>query len=179
MPISKHEQSKTGKSEWLTPPNIIKSLGSFDLDPCAPVNRPWDTATLHYDIFDNGLIKPWNGRIWLNPPYGDKTAKWLQRMAEHNNGIALTFARTETQMFFESIWYRASALLFLKSRITFYNVDGKPGKWTGGGPSVLIAYNEANANALSNSGIPGAFIKDFQPINIIEKNTNQIRMETL
>ena len=34
--------------EWLTPPEIIRALGPFDLDPCAPVNRPWDTANDHY-----------------------------------------------------------------------------------------------------------------------------------
>jgi len=28
------------KDEWLTPPYIIKALGEFDLDPCAPINRP-------------------------------------------------------------------------------------------------------------------------------------------
>lgn len=30
--------------EWLTPPDILRALGPFDLDPCAPVNRPWDMA---------------------------------------------------------------------------------------------------------------------------------------
>ena len=25
-----------GKDEWLTPPEIIYSLGEFDLDPCSP-----------------------------------------------------------------------------------------------------------------------------------------------
>ncbi len=24
------------KEEWLTPPEIIQALGTFDLDPCAP-----------------------------------------------------------------------------------------------------------------------------------------------
>jgi hypothetical protein len=34
--------------EWLTPPEIITSLGMFDLDPCTPSVRPWDTAKKHY-----------------------------------------------------------------------------------------------------------------------------------
>lgn len=59
-----------GKDEWLTPPEIIKALGQFDLDPCAPVVRPWDTAERHYSIKDNGLMLPWSGRVWCNPPYG-------------------------------------------------------------------------------------------------------------
>ena len=94
-----HNQSD-GKDEWLTPPEIIKALGEFDLDPCAPVKRPWPTAEKHYTIQDNGLLKPWQGRVWCNPPYND-AAKWLARCAEHGNAIALVFARTETKMFFE------------------------------------------------------------------------------
>ena len=34
--------------EWLTPPDIIKALGEFDLDPSSPINRPWETAKKHY-----------------------------------------------------------------------------------------------------------------------------------
>ena len=30
--------------EWLTPPYVLDALGEFDLDPCSPVVRPWDTA---------------------------------------------------------------------------------------------------------------------------------------
>ena len=118
------ERSANGKSEWLTPPEIIKALGEFDLDPCAPVNRPWDTAKKHYTITDNGLRQTWEGRVWLNPPYGNETAEWMKRLALHGDGIALTFARTETRMFFESIWGKADAILFLKGRLRFYNVDG-------------------------------------------------------
>lgn len=47
----------------------IRALGPFDLDPCSPVGRPWDTAAQHHTIHDNGLLKPWSGRVWLNPPY--------------------------------------------------------------------------------------------------------------
>jgi hypothetical protein len=34
--------------DWLTPPDIIAALGPFDLDPCSPETRPWDTAAKHY-----------------------------------------------------------------------------------------------------------------------------------
>lgn len=64
------------KDEWLTPPAIIKSLGEFDLDPCSPIVRPWDTAKTHFDINTDGLKMPWFGRVWLNPPYGDQTFNW-------------------------------------------------------------------------------------------------------
>ena len=54
--------------EWLTPPDIIRALGPFDLDPCSPGVRPWDMATKHYTVADDGLYRPWVGRVWLNPP---------------------------------------------------------------------------------------------------------------
>ena len=136
-----------GKDEWLTPPELIKALGEFDLDPCAPIIRPWDTAKNHYSIKDNGLTKEWVGRVWCNPPYGSETGKWLARCAEHKNATALIFARTETRQFFENIWGKATAVAFLKGRISFYHVTGKKGG-TSGAPSMLVTWDDVNANEL-------------------------------
>lgn len=150
-----HDRVETGKEEWLTPPEIIKALGPFDLDPCAPINLPWPTAENHYTIEDNGLIKPWHGRVWLNPPYGGETGKWMRRMKDHGNGIVLIFARTETQTFHECVWGVADAVLWIKGRLTFCNVDGTKPKNSGGAPSVLIAYGKDNADRLRACGITG------------------------
>jgi hypothetical protein len=156
------ERVTNGKDEWLTPPEIIKALGRvFDLDPCSPVVRPWDTATHHLTIHDDGLLTPWpeNARIWLKPPYGDQCSLWMKKMARHGNGIALTFARTETKMFFESVWPKAQAVLFIKGRLQFYHVSGQSCKMNAGAPSVLIAYGEENSDALSKVTHLGKFIK--------------------
>lgn len=146
------------KDEWLTPPEIIKALGTFDLDPCAPIIRPWDTAKQHYTMLDNGLLKEWTGRVWCNPPYGQETKKWFQRCAAYGNAICLTFARTETKMFFESVWPLADAVFFLQGRLRFYNVKGDRGG-TAGAPSILIAYGRENVEALRNSGLKGKLIE--------------------
>jgi hypothetical protein len=146
------------RDEWLTPPHVLKALGPFDLDPCAPVRRPWDTAATHYTVHDNGLTKPWHGRVWLNPPYGNNTTRWIQRLAEHGNGVALIFARTETGTFFPWVWEHATSLLFLKGRLAFHFSDGSPSKTSAGAPSVLIAYGQANAEALANSGLAGKLL---------------------
>lgn len=147
------------KDEWLTPPHIIKALGDFELDPCSPGDRrPWDTAARHYCIHDNGLTQPWEGRVWLNPPYGHEAKKWLGRLADHGNGIALVFARTETATWFEYIWARANAVLFLRGRLHFHHVDGSRAKANSGAPSALVAYGDANARALGDSGLAGQFV---------------------
>ncbi len=136
------------KDEWLTPPELIKSLGEFDLDPCSPINRPWSTARNHFTEADNGLLKIWTGRVWCNPPYVT-ASKWMARCSEHGNAIALAFARTETKMFFDTVWNCADAILFLKGRLTFLNVDGSRPKFTGGAPSCLVAYGKPNGEALA------------------------------
>jgi len=145
--------------EWLTPPDLLRALGSFDLDPCAPVVRPWDMALQHYTVFDNGLSKPWAGRVWCNPPYGLEAAHWLARCADHGNAIALIFARTETEAFFDHVWKKADALLFIKGRLHFHYVTGERAEFNGGAPSVLIAYGMDNARSLRDCGIAGQFVK--------------------
>lgn len=141
-------RAANNKEEWLTPPDLVKALGHFDLDPCSAVNMPWKIADKEYTIEDDGLTKEWFGRVWLNPPYGNKTGLWLKRLKEHGNGLALIFARTDTRMFFDYVWDYADAILFLKGRIAFYNVDGTKGAYSGGAPSIILAYGEGNVESL-------------------------------
>jgi hypothetical protein len=146
-----------GHVEWLTPPELIEALGAFDLDPCSPVSRPWDTARAHFTIEDDGLSKDWTGRVWLNPPYDDKAEVWLKRLADHGNGIALIFARTDTRAFHAQVWDRADAALFIKGRVAFYTVAGIARR-ANGAPSVLAAYGEQNIGSLETIRDRGKFI---------------------
>ncbi len=150
---------KGATDEWLTPPELVRVLGPFDLDPCSPVKRPWDTAKMHYTINDNGLAKPWAGRVWLNPPYGPATGKWLARLADYGDGIALIFARTETRMFFMNVWNKADAVLFMEGRIHFYRPNGTKSLHNSGAPSVLVAYGSKNAQCLEHTMVAGKFIR--------------------
>ena len=171
--IGGHQRAYRGHSdEWLTPPAIIDALGPFDLDPCSPVHRPWDTAKLHYTIEDDGLAKPWgDNRVFMNPPYGPETGKWLEKLANHGNGIALIFARTETEIFHRWVWQRADAILFLRGRLYFHKISGERGRSNAGGPSALIAYNPANADKLRTCGIAGHFV-DLQGRMSKSSNSN-------
>jgi len=159
--IGGHQSAAMLKDEWLTPPEIISALGVFDLDPCSPIDRPWDTAKKHYTIKDNGLMQPWIGRIWLNPPYGNYTKLWMYRLVQHGNGIALIFARTETEFFQRVVFQEANAIFFIKGRLYFHHVDGTKAAHNSGAPSVLVAYGENNIDCLreNNSGIGGTLIR--------------------
>lgn len=151
MGLSSHQSARMKNDEWLTPPEILNALGPFDLDPCAPVNRPWPTAAQHYTREDDGISQQWHGRVWLNPPFGRFAAEWMRRMREHDNGIALLPARTETVMFFDSVWGSAAAVLFMRGRPHFHFVDGSRAKFNSGAPIALVAYGAANAMALYRS----------------------------
>lgn len=151
--------TKTGRGEtdnWITPGWLLERLGGFDLDPCPCDGQPWPTALRHLE--GDGLAQPWEGRVWLNPPYGPQLGRWLAKLADHGDGIALVFARTETRAFFDAVWGRASGLLFLRGRLHFCRPDGTRAAGNAGGPSVLIAYGRENAAALRLSGIDGAYV---------------------
>ena len=158
MAMGRHQSANMKKDEWLTPPEILRALGDFDLDPCAPICRPWDTAERHYTVLDDGLSRDWKGRVWCNPPYGREAEKWLARLAEHGNGIALLFARTETRMFFSQVWPKARGVLFIEGRLHFHHADGSRAAANAGAPSVLVAYGDANAECLRVSEIAGQFV---------------------
>lgn len=152
MGLSSHQRNG-GHDEWLTPPEILRKLGPFDLDPCSPITRPWRTADRHYSRLDDGLAQPWTGRVWLNPPFGREAVKWLRRLVEHGNGIALIPARTETAMYYECVWDVADAVLFMRGRPHFHYVDGRRAKANSGAPICLVAYGGANAECLAQSGL--------------------------
>jgi len=154
--LSSHQKTVGISQVWLTPPEILKPLGAFDLDPCAaPDPRPWPTAEKHIALPDDGLAACWKGcRVWLNPPFNRYEApKWMRRMAEHGNGIALIAARTETEMFFDNVWDGATSILFVKKRPHFHYPDGRRAKANSGAPIVLISYGQNNDAILEKSGL--------------------------
>ena len=81
----KHHCTPEGKTnDWITPTYIMKQLGKFDFDPCPYPKPEWD-----------GLSLEWSGRIWCNPPFSRSQRElWMQKMAEHGNGIMLIPAAT-------------------------------------------------------------------------------------
>ena len=153
MSLSGHQSAAMKSDTWLTPPEWIEKLGPFDLDPACPKFMPWKTATQMISV--DGLGYPWRGRVWLNPPFGTQAVKWLRKLMNHGNGIALIPARTETAMFYGNVWGKADAVCFVKGRPHFHYQNGERAPFNSGAPICLIAYGPKNKEALyrANLGI--------------------------
>lgn len=153
-----HDDKNNTTQDWYTPAYLFDAISlEFDLDPCQPEQKvPWVPAKRHYWKELDGLRQPWEGSVWLNPPYGPDTPKWLAKMATHGNGMALVFARTDTIWFHEAK-ETASAMLFLKGRIKFVDGLGKTGGGGAGCGSLLIAWGTECRDALWKMKQQGLF----------------------
>ncbi len=167
-----HESTHNESQEWYTPRYIFEALNyRFDLDPCSPGAdiAPWIPADKHYTYHENGLMMPWSGRVWMNPPYGMDTQAWLNKLALHGDGIALVFARTDTAWFHRYVSL-ASGVVFIRGRIQFVkSVDAadytnekvKPSGGCGAA-SMFISYGGACCDIIRDSGL-GMFFKQPEP----------------
>jgi len=125
-----HVTNNSGCNEWYTPQRYIdlarEVLGESDLDPasCAFANETVK-ARLFYSEDDDGLTKPWHGRVWMNPPYSaDLVLKFAEKfVGEYNDGnvtegIVLVNNATETA-WFASLVNAATAVCFPRGRIRY------------------------------------------------------------
>jgi hypothetical protein len=97
--------------------------------------------------------------VWMNPPYGQHTGDWLEKLADHGSGIALIFARVETGDWHKWIWPRAHCVLFPEGRLFFHHVSGQRAKFNSGAPSAFVGYGHAAFSRLRKLTIPGKFIE--------------------
>ena len=138
---------------WLTPLSLVSELGVFDLDPCGYPGH--NTAKNLICLPQDGLASAWSGRVWLNPPYGKEAVKWMQLMRSHNNGVALLFARLETnwiQPFLEKGFFQIAGRISFES-----NREGFKGN--AGAASILIPFGRKNVGAILSSDIRGKWFQ--------------------
>lgn len=152
-----HQRTIGKNDEWLTPIEIIKPLGVFDVDPCT-CESAWKNGyygdCIKVAYWNNGLELRFlpSDRVFMNPPFNRyERPKWMRKMAEHNNGVMLVPAACETDAFYQYVWGKASAICFLKGRPHFYYADGRRAKANSGCTICLVAYGEDNALSLQQS----------------------------
>lgn len=75
--------------ERYTPSWLFDALGlEFDLDPAHPPHPTAVPTKRWFTRDDDGLAQPWDGLVWLNPPFS-KTTPWADRFIAHGNGVFL------------------------------------------------------------------------------------------
>jgi phage N-6-adenine-methyltransferase len=147
-------------NSWQTPLSIIDAIGPFDLDPCASPGQTNRCATIGYAGENDGLILPWFGRVFCNPPYGRHSRPWLEKCAAYRNVIALITPKSIGSQWFQRV-ICDSEILFVQGRIPFVDpITNKPAKantqW-----SCLIAWNNETKNILRNCGIVGFHVVKY------------------
>jgi phage N-6-adenine-methyltransferase len=124
--------SGTGENEWFTPPEYIDAarqvMGDIDLDPATSLlAQETIAARTFYTKADNGLIKEWRGRIWLNPPYAQPwIADFISKLVAERKAERVTEAVTLTHNYTDTAWFHdlasvASAICFTRGRVKFYD----------------------------------------------------------
>jgi hypothetical protein len=157
--IIDHSKAPSQRNDrWLTPPEVVEALGYFDLDPCgAPGHRLADETYLLEDGQD-GLVDPWFGRVWMNPPYGRTMRSWVERLAAHGTGTALIPVAMGTKLWQEVVMPQASAVHFYRHRIKFLRRDGVEDGMVSPQASAIVAFGHLDADLLIRSGLPGVVL---------------------
>lgn len=144
-----HETAVGETVEWYTPPELFDRIGlRFDLDPACPIDKPeWLPADRWFS--EHGETQRWEGRVWLNPPYGAALPAFVSRMVEHRDGMMLSASRTESR-WWQSAASSSDALCFLRERLYFIRGDGFRNRSTHGstlfawGADCVLALRRAN-----------------------------------
>jgi DNA N-6-adenine-methyltransferase (Dam) len=153
LTIGSHQRAIGRSQSWISPRHIVDAVGPFDLDPCAASPRPWACAAENWSA--DGLERPWHGCTYLNPPFDRReVGRWISKLADHGNGIALLHVRTETA-WFQPIWEQASGILFLADRLFFHYPDGRRAEANSGAPPCLVSFGAECRERLRRSGLRG------------------------
>lgn len=166
-----HESTVNKSVEWYTPPWLFEGMGlNFDLDPCHPQTKlSWIPVKETYSLPQDGLELPWKGTVWLNPPYGPNTGRWLKRLNDHKDGITIVFSRTDTHWYHDYVC-NADAILFLKSRVKFCDATGFPAAGSPGCGSLLAAWGEKAVEALKALSKHGFLVLKNDDNNFVADN---------
>lgn len=143
---------------WLTPLSVVEALGQFDLDPCGAPEHPTAERIYLQENGDDGLLDPWFGRVWLNPPYGRTMRVWVERLVEYGVGTALIPVAAGTKLWQDVIFPEASAIHFYRHRIKFLRRDGKHDNMVSPQASAIVAFGYRDADALLCSSLPGVVL---------------------
>jgi ParB family chromosome partitioning protein len=141
--------AQSDQNDWRTPRKFLGAaravMGAIDLDPASSAAANETVrAERFYTVADNGLVQPWKGRVWLNPPYGGDARLFIERLiSEYEVGnvteacALLNSHPTETKWFQQLFDY---TVCFIEGRIDF------------GGPSRDVSTTSTHGSAICYLG---------------------------
>lgn len=135
--------NQSTNDRWFTPRPFLDAahqlMGGIDLDPASEeyANRVVCAARFFTED-DDGLSQRWEGRVWLNPPYGieageSNQARWSRRLIESYRAGAVTEALLLVNAVPGNAWFaplKQYPICFPDSRIRFYNQETEAGQPT-------------------------------------------------
>lgn len=112
------------KQDWETPIDFFNKLDEvfkFEIDVAASDDNA--KCEKYFTEKDDGLDQEWNGVCWMNPPYGRKQIKWIEKAYnESQNGatvVCLIPAKPDTKIWQDVIFKKTIAVCFVKGRLKF------------------------------------------------------------
>ena len=144
----------TGEDTWYTPKKYIEAaravMGGIDLDPASSAfAQKTVKATKYYTKDDSGLDHPWQGRVFLNPPYKMPLIRqFVEKLIAESVGEAILLTNNNT----DTTWWHkamneAQAVCLTAGRISFYNEEGESSSPTNG---QTFFYFGANVDRFSD-----------------------------
>ena len=124
-------QLEAKSQEWYTPAPIIeaarKVMVSIYLDPasCELANQTVQ-ASRFYTKEQNGLVQPWAGPLWMNPPFGKgygSLDQWVGKLLEEHAAGNVAQATILVPVSVHTPWFQSlleiAAICFAYRRVQF------------------------------------------------------------
>lgn len=145
---------QSDRQDWGTPPAFMEWLQTdFFFEPTldAAASESNTKAPMFFDGSPDcdGLVNPWEGDVWLNPPFGHELPLWLEKCGQEikrdevNQILVLIPARTDTKWFHEIVMRDAYLVYLIKGRFNFVHGDSCEGA-NAPFPSMLVKYRKHN-----------------------------------
>jgi hypothetical protein len=160
--LKKWRTNRRARCEFYSPPDVVEAAralfgGAIDLDPasCKVANEKV-MAGRFYSARDDGLSRPWFGRVWINPPF--PWAPWVPKLLTERHNveavIALAPTRCTTAKYFQPLVAASAAVLKMNGRIRFW------------GPNAGASPDDGHELFYFGSDVAG-FERYFQPFGCV------------
>lgn len=121
-----------GSDSWCTPRDLAMELGHWDLDPCSNARShvsshvafalshdTTDRPDLHPVFFaGDGIERPWDGSVFVNPPYSNPLP-WCVRLAAHGAPWAALLKLDTTTRWWSVLMHSGASWAPFRKRLKF------------------------------------------------------------